>query len=93
MLGWIRRSRIGGDAWDLFEIPLGETAEAYAVAILDGAAAVKRSYATSSPGLLYPAADEVTDFGEPQSSLRLRIAQVSAAVGPGRVLDVILPVQ
>jgi len=44
---------------------------------------VVRSYQTEAPSLLYPAAEELADFGAPQSSLSVRVAQLSATVGAG----------
>ena len=36
-LRWIRRTRFGGDGWELAEVPLNEEREAYRLEILDGA--------------------------------------------------------
>jgi hypothetical protein len=80
-VSWIRRTRIGGDGWS-GEVPLGEEAEAYDLDVLSGGAIV-RSIACSEPQALYAAADELLDFGSPQPSLTLRVAQRSAAIGAG----------
>ena len=90
MLSWIRRTRVGGDAWAA-EVPLGEEREAYEIDILDGAA-VKRTLAAATPAVLYPAADEIADFGAPQASLRVRVMQISAAVGRGFAAEAVLAV-
>ena len=67
-------------------MPLGEDSEAYEVDIFPaprGAhARVRRSRA-----LLYAAADELADFGAPQTSLTVRVAQLSATVGRGIAAD------
>jgi hypothetical protein len=81
-LAWIRRTRRDGDAWEPLDVPLGEDGERYEVEILRGGA-VLRVFAVSTPALLYRADQEIADFGAPQTSLELRIAQVSAAVGRG----------
>jgi len=84
-LTWTRRARIGGDAWDQTEVPLGEDSEAYDVEILDGAGAVVRTFASQpSPTLLYTAAEIASDFpsGLP-SPLRFRVYQLSATTGRG----------
>ncbi|WP_029354100.1 glycoside hydrolase/phage tail family protein [Bosea sp. 117] len=86
-LSWIRRTRVDGDSWDAAEVPLGEASEAYRVEIMDGAA-VRRAFEVAAPSVLYAAADELADFGAPQASLHLRIAQRSATAGPGAALDV-----
>jgi hypothetical protein len=78
---WIRRARFDADSWT-GEVPLGEASEAYALDILDGANVV-RTLEAASPSALYPAADEIADFGAPQASLHVRVAQISATVGRG----------
>ena len=35
-IGWIRRTRFGGDGWELAEVPLNEEREAYRLEIYDG---------------------------------------------------------
>ncbi|WP_439573535.1 baseplate multidomain protein megatron [Phreatobacter sp.] len=82
--GWLRRTRIGGDAWDLPDVPLAEATERYGVAILDGGGTVRRSAETATPAFLYPASDETADFGGPQTVLQLRVSQISATAGPGQ---------
>jgi len=81
-ISWIRRTRRDGDSWTAGDVPLGEEREAYAVDVLSGATVVRTLNATE-PSVLYPAADEIADFGAPQSSLIVRIAQLSATVGRG----------
>ncbi|WP_349370725.1 glycoside hydrolase/phage tail family protein [Salinarimonas sp.] len=83
VLAWTRRSRLDADAWDVVDVPLGEASEAYRVEILAPGGAVLRTLAAATPSVLYPAADELADFGAPQAALTLRIAQDSALVGPG----------
>lgn len=90
-IGFIRRTRNGGDGWELAEVPLGEDTESYTIDILAGAT-VKRTLAATSPAALYAAADELADFGAPQTALSLAIRQVSAVVGPGKALTVTVPV-
>ncbi len=80
-LSWIRRSRIDGDGWAA-EPPLGEDTEAYRVDILSGTSVV-RTIPCAAPAALYANADELSDFGAPQTDLRVRVAQVSSAVGAG----------
>jgi hypothetical protein len=81
-LKWIRRTRVGGDAWEVTDVPLGEEREAYEVDVMAGAT-VKRTLAASAPNILYGAADELADFGAPQGALTIRVAQLSASVGRG----------
>ena len=88
---WIRRTRRDGDAWDAVDVPLGEDGEAYAVDILSGASVVHTLTATA-PAVLYPAADELADFGAAQSTLAVRITQLSATVGRGIAAEAVLAV-
>jgi hypothetical protein len=89
-ISWIRRTRIDGDGWGV-EVPLGEEIEAYVVEILSGGSLV-RSIACTSPQALYATADELANFGTVQTSLHVRIAQISATVGRGYAADVTLAV-
>ncbi|MCA3588699.1 MAG: glycoside hydrolase/phage tail family protein, partial [Methylocystis sp.] len=81
-ISWIRRARSGGDNWDQADVPLGEAREGYQVEILSGAA-VKRRYECAQAMLLYPTADEAADFGAAQTTLGLRIRQISESAGAG----------
>ncbi len=81
-IDWIRRSRVDADSWAAQDIPLGEAVERYAVDILSGDS-VLRTIEVAAPSFLYAAADEIADFGLLQSSLSVRIAQISATVGRG----------
>jgi hypothetical protein len=80
-LTWIRRTRIGGDAW-VGEVPLGEESEAYALDILADGAVVRR-LTVETPQALYASADEIADFGAPQAALDIRVAQLSRTIGAG----------
>jgi hypothetical protein len=79
---WTRRTRIDGDSWEVQDAPLGELFEKYQIDILSGAS-VLRTLDVSAPSALYAAADEIADFGSSQSTLSIRIAQLSATVGRG----------
>uniref|UniRef100_UPI002FCFD22D baseplate multidomain protein megatron n=1 Tax=Xanthobacter dioxanivorans TaxID=2528964 RepID=UPI002FCFD22D len=90
-LSFIRRTRLSGDGWEALEVPLGEASEAYRVEILSGASVV-RSFDVTVPEALYAAADEIADFGGPQATLAVRVAQLSATVGAGEAKTAILAV-
>lgn len=89
-IGWIRRTRVDGDSWNI-EVPLGEDTEAYTFDILSGGVVV-RSIACAMPFALYTSADELADFGAVQASLHLRVAQLSSAVGVGHPTELTLTV-
>ena len=80
-ISWIRRTRIDGDGWGV-EVPLSEDVEAYTLDVFSGDAIV-RSISCSASEAFYPDADELADFGAPQSSLHLRVSKMSATVGAG----------
>jgi GTA TIM-barrel-like domain/Putative phage tail protein len=81
-ISWVRRTRLGGDVWDLPEVPLGEDSEAYEVDILDGATVV-RTLASATPSVTYASADQIADFGSALPSYDIRVYQMSAAYGRG----------
>jgi hypothetical protein len=82
-LTWVRQTRIGGDAWEPLEVPLGEDREAYELTIMEGAT-VKRRVDTLAPTFFYDSVLEIADFGAPQTLLDVSVAQVSTSVGPGQ---------
>ncbi len=88
-ISWIRRTRIGGDSWEIAEVPVGEAAEQYEIDILDGTS-VKRTLTSPTSMVVYPAAQQIADFGDVQDSCTVRVHQVSAVFGrgPGRVAQV-----
>ncbi len=79
---WIRRTRIGGDSWELPEVPLGEDIELYEIEIMDGSS-VKRSISSNSEQVFYTEADQIADWGAVQASYTMRIYQISATIGRG----------
>jgi hypothetical protein len=86
VFSWIRRTRIDGDGWHLAQVPLGEESEAYVLEILSGSSVVRR-VTTIAATYRYAAADEIADFGAPQTILAIRLAQTSAVLGPGNFLE------
>lgn len=79
-ISWVRRTRIDGDTWASFEVPLGEERELYAVRMtLNGE--IVRSLETATPTVLYTASERAVDgttgpFG-------VQVAQISDRFGPG----------
>ena len=82
-LSWIRRTRSGGDSWEALEVPLSQESEAYELDILDGSGTVMRTLSSSQPNLIYNASDQITDFGSVQTSLSVRLYQMSSRFGRG----------
>jgi hypothetical protein len=82
-LTWVRRTRIGGGSLSKDPVPLSEQSEAYEVDIFNGSTLVRSITGLSSPAASYSAADQTTDFGSPQSSIAMKVYQLSAQVGKG----------
>ena len=81
-ISWIRRTRVGGALLDGSDVPLSEETEAYSIDILNGSTVV-RTISSTSPTCIYSAANQVTDFGSTQSSISIKVYQISATVGRG----------
>jgi hypothetical protein len=90
VVSWIRRARIGGDAWGPGEPPLGEPAESYQLDIFDGVA-LKRSVSCPGAAFAYTAAMQTADFGSLPSSLRLQVAQIGASGATGLKKELTIP--
>ncbi|AKI01208.1 Putative phage tail protein/GTA TIM-barrel-like domain [Hoeflea sp. IMCC20628] len=78
-LSWIRRGRLSADSWAAAEVANDEGFERYRLEVLS-AGSVIRTVETETPDWIYPAADEMADFGAPQTSLTYRVAQAGKRV-------------
>jgi hypothetical protein len=92
VIDFVRRGRLESDAWEAIDIPLGEASESYEADIALPASG-KRTLTAAATSLLYSGADELADFGAPQSELSLSLYQMSATVGRGFPLTTTLTVQ
>ena len=92
VIDFVRRGRLDSDAWEALDIPLGEASESYE-ADISLPASGKRTLTAAATSILYPAAEELGDFGAPQSELTLSLYQMSATAGRGFPLTTTLPVQ
>ena len=77
---WIRRTRVGGDSWECFDVPLGEESERYLVRVSNGAQVVRESVVTG-PTWSYTAAEAAADGAG--GGFQLSVAQLSAVYGVG----------
>ncbi|MEO0400312.1 MAG: glycoside hydrolase/phage tail family protein [Pseudomonadota bacterium] len=84
ILSWIRRTRLGGDAWTSEDAPVGEAFERYRIDVVQSSAVIA-SHETTSAAFTYTAAQQATDFGGggPVGAYVLRVAQLSDTVGAG----------
>ncbi|MFV2053042.1 phage tail protein [Aliiroseovarius sp. YM-037] len=80
LVRWTRRTRIDGDSWSSYEVPLGEERERYLVRLTQNGSVV-REEVVSTPEWVYSAsartADGLTGFYE------VAVAQISDRFGPG----------
>jgi hypothetical protein len=81
-VSWVRRTRTGGDTWELPDVPLGEDGESYEVDILDGAT-VKRTISVMAPNAVYSGADQIADFGGLQAAVSVKVYQTNTLFGRG----------
>jgi len=80
---WKRRTRYGGAWVDSQEVPLAEFTELYEMDIFNGANVV-RTLSSVTPSVVYTSAQQVADFGSNQSSVSVRLYQMSSVVGRGK---------
>ena len=87
-INWTRRTRISGGWNNYSDVPLGEASESYEVEIwTSGYATLKRTLTSSTPTVTYTSAQQTTDFGSNQSTVYVRVYQLSATVGRGYKLE------
>lgn len=87
-LTWDRRTRLS-ENWMLGLVPLGETSEHYQVAIYSDNTytTVKRVIDAYARTATYTSADQLTDFGSNQSTIYVKVFQMSDSIGRGRELQ------
>ncbi len=76
---WVRRTRIDGDSWESFEVPLGETQEQYLIRVMVGGIIV-REQVVIQPSWTYSLAQFEADAAPGGT---LMVAQISDRFGPG----------
>ena len=84
-LTWVRRSRSHVRWITSVDMPLGESFEQYLVEVYTdlGYGTKVREITVTTPAVTYTSAQQGTDFGGDQTTLYLKIYQMSAAVGVG----------
>lgn len=85
-LSWVRRTRVGGDSWAGFEVPLGEESEAYALRVIDTGGAVRREVVLGGPGWSY--ADTMRIADGVSAPYRIEVAQISGRFGAGPFTEI-----
>lgn len=86
---WVRRTRVSGEWHDYSDVPLGEETELYEVEIWNSTyTTLYRTFTgLTTPEVTYTAAEQIEDFGSAQSTVYVRIFQVSSVVGRGYALE------
>jgi len=80
-IAWVRRTRLDGDSWSAYEVPLGEMRELYLLRIMT-AATLRREVTLGQPYFLYTATQRAAD-GLSALPFDIHVAQISDAFGPG----------
>ena len=81
---WVRRTRDPAITWNTpTDPPLFETAERYAVDILNGSGLVVRTIEATEQTVTYTVAQQTTDFGSAQASIPVTVCQISPEFGRG----------
>jgi len=82
-INWFRRTHVDGNWEDNVDVPLNETSEAYEIDVMNGGVVVRAITGLLSPTASYSAAQQITDFGSPQSTVSVNVYQLSGVVGRG----------
>ncbi len=82
---WVRRTRLNGDDWETYEVPLGEDREAYLVRILKDDATLREVEVTEA-NWTYSAVDQAEDGAD----VTFAVAQISDRFGPGPFAELAL---
>jgi hypothetical protein len=80
---WLRRGRIGQTLQSGVDVALSEEVEDYEVEILDDDDTVIRTISVSAEQAVYSLSKQTIDFGAGVSTLRVKVYQISTAVGRG----------
>lgn len=85
-LSWIRRTRIGGDSWDGFDVPLSESSERYLITVFKNGTQIRQTDVTN-PDWTYSSSMQSADG---PGEVRIDVAQISDIYGAGAVKSVLV---
>lgn len=85
---WVRRTRAWTRLFQETPVPMEEAVEKYEIDVMDGSDVVRTSIVLGSPTATYTSAQQTADFGSPQTSVTVRIYQIGALLGRGRMTEV-----
>ncbi|SMX42012.1 baseplate multidomain protein megatron [Actibacterium lipolyticum] len=78
---WVRRTRVDGDSWDSYDVPLGEAQELYQIRVRGAGNVVLREAVVSSPNWTYDGASQANDGAV--APFAIEVAQISERYGAG----------
>lgn len=89
IITWVRRSRVNGAWLNFIDTPIGEVSELYDIEIWDsGYTTLKRTFSSvTSATVTYTSSQQISDFGSNQSTVYIRVYQLSEIVGRGYKLE------
>lgn len=90
-ISFIRRARIHGDEWEVAETPLDETSPVFEAEVTTPEGV--RTLTSTTMLFLYPAEQEIADFGAAQHQLSLSIYQRNEIAGRGFPLSLTLTIE
>lgn len=88
-ISWVRRTRVDGDSWEGFEVPLGENSEQYQVNVVAGGS-IKRQAICQKPSWQYLKTERDADGID--GSFEIRVAQISDRYGVGPFRSIVIDV-
>lgn len=80
---WVRRDRYGAEWRDAIDVPMNEEFELYEADVIGATGTVARTLKSSTPTVVYSAANQTTDFGAPKALITVVVYQMSETVGRG----------
>lgn len=90
ILHWIRRGRIGHTLTAGTDVALNEELEDYEAAIIDSDGNERRVISSLTTAATYTGVQQIVDFGSLQTAIKVRVFQISAAVGRGHYSEATL---
>ena len=90
-VGWVRRSRLGGDDFEAADIPLGETEEAYAVRLLADGQTVETHRVTAPHFAVTATGRAALRAARPQAAWQIEVAQINSSGSAGAAARAALP--
>lgn len=84
-ISWNRRNRLDGEWRNFSDVPQSETSASYEVDVYASSAfsTIKRTLTSSTETATYTSAQQVTDFGSNQTTVYLKVYQLSSVTGRG----------